>query len=270
MTFHRFFSQRSLVNYHTSNRLDLLLTTCLFLASKVEEQPRRLRDVINSIYFVRALARLAPETLTHTQEEGNERERIIEAEAILKLDGQYWDLKEKLVDTEQLVLRVLGFDIDTFEPYRLLLNFARSLRARPVLVEVAWTLVNDALFSSRCQLECAPAAQAVAALYVGQQILLMKGKEKNEGEGEGRSRREKEEEEEEEREMKVDRAMWIVLGAAPGEVEICCQEMLDLYEEGLLPPPPSLAPSSSLPSQQKEESTSTAAATNDSKRPKTK
>lgn len=31
---------------------------------------------------------------------------------------EYWSMKEKIVDTEQLILRVLGFDIETFQAYR--------------------------------------------------------------------------------------------------------------------------------------------------------
>lgn len=31
---------------------------------------------------------------------------------------EYWAMKERVVDSEQLILRVLGFDVETFQAYR--------------------------------------------------------------------------------------------------------------------------------------------------------
>jgi len=196
---------RSLREYARNRRLDVVLTTCLFLASKVEEQPRRIRDAINCVYVVRkqllAQAQGTRFVDTCAPSEGGDAETLSERGwvhgngnggapgelkgntdlarsvkgNILSLDRGYWDLKESVVDTEQLVLRILGFDLETFMSYRLLLNYARSLRARPVLVEVAWALLNDSLFSPACCLALPSHAQAVAALDLAQRLLTAAG-----------------------------------------------------------------------------------------------
>ncbi len=204
--------------------------TCLFLAAKVEEQPRRIRDAINCVYYVRRRGDAVREKDQGQKEEEEDQDMDMEKQeeqGILPMDRGYWDLKETVVDTEQLVLRVLGFDLDTYQPYRILLNYARSLRARPVLVEVAWALLNDSLFSPTCCHVRPPQAQAVAALHLAQRLLL----DQRGGGGGGGGGREKEEE------IKVDREMWAVLGAEAQDVEGCCHELLTLYEEGVLQPP---------------------------------
>lgn len=126
-----------------------------------------------------------------------------------------------MVDTEQLVLRVLGFEIETFEPLRLLCNHARSLRCRPLTVECAWRVLNDALFSPECCRARPPQALAVAALHLAQQSLRALGTGgKQEGE-----------------EVVCDLVMWRVLGAEEEDVDACLGELLGLYEEGVVAAP---------------------------------
>ena len=294
--FHRFFAERSLGEYQASQRLDVVLMTCLFLAAKVEEQPRRIRDAINCVYSAReqlealrtaAAASVADEDEEDDEQEGggkeggrngrdarqqdDKRRRAPspppppEAEdAILPLDRGYWEMKESVVDTEQLVLRVLGFDLNTYQPYRLLLNYARSLRARPLMVEVAWALLNDSLFSPVCCLKRPPQAQAVAALHLAQRMLVVQEQEQvkqeqlkdtktmqisvssntssskvkkhtfviSSSKNSGRNTSS---------ELAVDREMWAVLGAKAEDVKACCQELLTLYENGIGISPPAWA-----------------------------
>lgn len=135
---------------------------------------------------------------------------------------EYWALKEKIVDTEQLVLRVLGFEIETFEPLRLLCNHARSLRCRPLTVECAWRVLNDALFSPECCYRRPPQALAVAALHLAQQSLRAVQRGGGDRGGSGSE------------EVACDAVMWKVLGAEIGDVRACLGELLGLYEEGVV------------------------------------
>lgn len=118
------------------------------------------------------------------------------------------------------MLRVLGFEIETFEPLRLLCNHARSLRCRPRTVECAWCIVNDALFSPECCCRRPPQALAVAALHLAQRSLRAV-----QGNGKG---------EEGEEEVACDVGMWTVLGAEESDVRACLGELLGLYEEGVV------------------------------------
>ena len=72
-----------------------MATTCLFLASKVEESPKKLRDVIVETYKVQ-----------HTTHQGPES------------DQDLWKLKEQVLICERELLRVLGFDLSVEHAYR--------------------------------------------------------------------------------------------------------------------------------------------------------
>lgn len=116
------------------------------------------------------------------------------------------------------MLRVLGFEIETFEPLRLLCNHARSLRCASLTVECAWRILNDALFSPGCCIHRPPQSLAVAALHLAQRSLRAVKGDGREGEG---------------NEVACDVTTWRVLGAAKEDVEACLMELVSLYEEGV-------------------------------------
>ena len=70
-------------------------TTCLFLASKVEETPKKLRDVIVETYKVQ-----------HTTHQGPESDQDLSK------------LREQVLICERELLRVLGFDLSVEHAYR--------------------------------------------------------------------------------------------------------------------------------------------------------
>lgn len=144
--FHRFFLLRSFTKYFEIDHM-YIPTSCLFLATKAEENPRRIRDVIGTSHHV-----LHP------------------TEPPMPLDEDYWDYKEKLVKYEQLVLRVLMFDMDVSHPFRFLLNFGRLLRVSRAVTQTAWALIVDALFEPLL-LRYRPPDVAAAALYVAARLL---------------------------------------------------------------------------------------------------
>ena len=72
-----------------------MATTCLFLASKVEETPKKLRDVIVETYKVQ-----------HTTHQGPESDQDLSK------------LREQVLICERELLRVLGFDLSVEHAYR--------------------------------------------------------------------------------------------------------------------------------------------------------
>ncbi|KAJ1634683.1 hypothetical protein T492DRAFT_864710 [Pavlovales sp. CCMP2436] len=91
---------------------------CLFLAAKVEENPQRMRDVLNMAY-------------------------ILDHGRILRDSHEYWQLKEQLVRDEQLVLRDIGFDLRVPKVHRALFCAAHALHLGPATLQLASDAVND-------------------------------------------------------------------------------------------------------------------------------
>lgn len=93
-------------------------SACLFLASKICEEPRRVRDVMNAVHLASNGMPLAD---SHC----------------------YWQLKEQVLLAEQRLLRALGFNTRTAQPHVLLLNVLRALGAPRALYDLSAALLND-------------------------------------------------------------------------------------------------------------------------------
>jgi hypothetical protein len=103
------------------------------------------------------------------------------------LDDSYWKAKERIVDTEQHVLRWLAFDCSVSHPHRAVVLLvdrllgdgqaadwspARWSQLRREIVCCAWQRVNDCVFSaSALQHAVMPLAGAAVRLTVQQLIL---------------------------------------------------------------------------------------------------
>jgi len=123
----------------TSTRMDWrwVAAACLFLACKAEEEPRRLRDVINLAHMLLS---------TEDGDDGNEV--IALQEEPPHLNEEYWEAKKKIVETEQVVLRWLAFDISVSHPHRavFLLLEKEDSNIRDTLLPVAFRRLSDILF----------------------------------------------------------------------------------------------------------------------------
>lgn len=66
------------------------------------------------------------------------------------------------MEFEQVLLRSINFQVDPPDPYRLLLNYARSLRLHRDVTRTAWCLINDSLFCPRALATSQPAVACAA------------------------------------------------------------------------------------------------------------
>jgi len=122
--YHRFFAHKS---YESFCRFTIA-TTCLFLASKVEETPKKLKDVVIETFKIQNTPKPPPEP-----------------------DSQeFKDLKERILVSERVLLQTLGFDLTVEHPYRPLLAYVKSIQGTRDLAQVAWNFINDSLRTTIC------------------------------------------------------------------------------------------------------------------------
>uniref|UniRef100_A0A8K9XJE5 Cyclin-Q n=1 Tax=Oncorhynchus mykiss TaxID=8022 RepID=A0A8K9XJE5_ONCMY len=144
--YHRFFQCVSVTVYEPY----LVAMSCIYLAGKVEEQHLRTRDIINVChrYF-------------HSSSEP------------LNCDGEFWDLRDSVVQCELLVLRQLNFHVSFQHPHKYLLHYLLSVKSlvnrhawsRTPVAETTWALLRDCYHGTMC-VRHAPQHIAIATLYL--------------------------------------------------------------------------------------------------------
>jgi len=150
--YHRFYAFKS---YEHHERF-VLSTTALFLASKVEETPRKLKDVVG-------------EALKNWNKHVKDY-RVPEPES-----REVHELKEKVLVTERILLQTIGFDLSIEHPYRPLLAYVKSITGTRDLAQIAWNFINDSYRTTAC-LQYSPRFVAAAALTLAADRLTRQGK----------------------------------------------------------------------------------------------
>lgn len=128
--FHRFF----LCNDPKAFEPRKVAMSCLWLATKVVEDPRRLRDVLNSFLFLEGKSSSAEEMVME----------------------DYWKHRDELVAYEQCILRSLHFDLVPASAHTFLTEYAWIMQCRPGdggVLALAWALLNNAYYSRLCTKE---------------------------------------------------------------------------------------------------------------------
>ncbi|KAL0357927.1 UNVERIFIED_CONTAM: Cyclin-T1-3 [Sesamum calycinum] len=148
---HRFFLRQS----HAKNDRRTIATVCMFLAGKVEETPRPLKDVILVSYEI--IHKKDPAAV----------QRIKQKEV-------YEQQKELILLGERVVLTTLGFDLNLHHPYKPLVEAIKKFKvAQNALAQVAWNFVNDGLRTSLC-LQFKPHHIAAGAIFLAAKFLKVK------------------------------------------------------------------------------------------------
>lgn len=140
--FHRFYVFHS---FHTFPRY-VTACCCLFLAGKVEETPKKCRDII----------KMARSMLTDQ-----------------KFESFGDDPKEEVMTLERILLQTIKFDLQVEHPYSFLVKYAKCLKGDKAklqkMVQMAWNFVNDSLSTTVC-LQWEPEIIAVALIHLASKL----------------------------------------------------------------------------------------------------
>ncbi|KAK4799750.1 hypothetical protein SAY86_025115 [Trapa natans] len=127
----------------------------MFLAGKVEETPRPLKDVILVSYEI-----------IHKKDPA--------AAQRIKQKEVYEQQKELILLGERVVLATLNFDLNIYHPYKPLVEAIKKFKvAQNTLAQVAWNFVNDGLRTSLC-LQFKPHHIAAGAIFLAAKFLKVK------------------------------------------------------------------------------------------------
>ncbi|XP_012689709.1 cyclin-L1 [Clupea harengus] len=123
--FHRFFYSKSFIKHS----FEIVAMSCINLASKIEESPRRVRDVINVFHHLKP---------------SRDRKRSFTP---LVLDQNYINTKNQVIKAERRILKELGFCVHVKHPHKIIVMYLQVLECEKnqMLVQTAWNYMNDAL-----------------------------------------------------------------------------------------------------------------------------
>lgn len=120
----RFYYSKSFVRYP----METMAMGSIYLASKVEEKPCRIRDVINVFHHVKQVR--AQKTISP-----------------LIVDQNYIEQKNQVIKAERRILKELGFCVHVKHPHKLIVVYLQVLQYEKnrQLMQLAWNYMNDAL-----------------------------------------------------------------------------------------------------------------------------
>ncbi|XP_050414374.1 cyclin-L1 isoform X1 [Patella vulgata] len=142
--FQRFYYSKSFVKHN----MEVVAMACTNLASKIEECPRRIRDVVNVFHHVKQVR------------SGRTIHPLI-------LDQNYINLKNQVIKGERRILKELGFCVHVKHPHKIIVMFLQVLECQQNkrLVQCAWNYMNDS-FRTDVFVRYHPETIACACIYL--------------------------------------------------------------------------------------------------------
>lgn len=126
--FHRFYCKKSFARFDVKR----VAASCVWLASKLEESPRKARQVL--IVFHRMECRRESLPIEHLD----------------LYSKKYTVLKMDLIRTERHLLKEMGFICHVEHPHKFISNYLVTLGTPLKLRQEAWNLANDSLRTTLC------------------------------------------------------------------------------------------------------------------------
>ncbi|XP_062505222.1 cyclin-L2-like isoform X2 [Corticium candelabrum] len=123
--FQRFYFSKSFVNHDFEH----VSMASLFLAAKIEEAPRRIRDIINIFHFLKQKAN---------------------GKATQPMDYMgtlYFSSKNSVIKAERRILKELGFCVHVKHPHKIIITYLQIIEHEnnQELAQESWNFMNDSL-----------------------------------------------------------------------------------------------------------------------------
>jgi len=122
--FHRFYYNKTFMKCDWS----IAALASLFISTKIEEQPRKLRDTVSTFDYVKKILR------------GHERPIPV----LVFGSMNFTSLKKDAINAERYIMKSLGFILNIELPYSYLCEYIKILQGTNRLRQKAWNYVNDA------------------------------------------------------------------------------------------------------------------------------
>lgn len=132
----------------------MIAATALYIASKQQDEPVKIRDLINVVH----------RTLNRDPE-------------ILDLSEEYWNYRDSIVQAELLTMRMINFKTINPDIHLYMLNYLKTLSSwicpavweKSPLVKLCWTLLQD-FHHCKLVIQYEPQLVALAVIYCGLQL----------------------------------------------------------------------------------------------------
>ncbi|KAL2634673.1 hypothetical protein R1flu_006152 [Riccia fluitans] len=125
--FHRFYCKKSFARFNVKR----VAASCLWLAAKLEESPRKIRDVLNVVHRM------------------ERRREGLSLDLLDPFSKKYEEMKTDLITTERHLLKEMGFICHVEHPHKFIINYLSQLEAGQLMQE-AWSMANDSLRTTLC------------------------------------------------------------------------------------------------------------------------
>nr|KAJ0188633.1 hypothetical protein LSAT_V11C900473440 [Lactuca sativa] len=126
--FHRFYCKQSFSSFNVKR----VAATCLWLASKLEENIRTLRRIINIFHIIEC------------------RRENLPLEHLNTSSKKYLELEADLKRCELQVLKEMGYICHVELPHKLMVTYLEVLEAPHQMIQEAWNIANDSLRTTLC------------------------------------------------------------------------------------------------------------------------
>jgi len=148
MVFHRFFSFRDITECEESYVYDVC-RCALLSATKIEETPCRIRDILNTTYKLIYPCKKLP----------------------IPMDREWDEWKARIISTEETVLSEIGFQLNAVCPHQFVLFQCNDLKTSTAVAKLSWSVANDCMYSQHIMLSYPPHQISAAAIFVAMQFL---------------------------------------------------------------------------------------------------